>query len=67
MVYDKPIADLIHNAGGPLHIHSHGPLKRCAALFHRIGADVLHPIEAPPMGNVTLREAKGSPAGQGVH
>ncbi len=58
VVYDKPIADLIHNAGGLLHIHSHGPLKDVLPYFIELGADVLHPIEAPPMGNVTLREAK---------
>lgn len=58
VVYDKPIADLIHNAGGLLHIHSHGPLKGLLPYFIELGADVLHPIEAPPMGNVTIGEAK---------
>lgn len=56
--YDKPIADKIHNAGGRLHIHCHGPLKLVLDGFLEIGADVLHPIEPPPMGNVTAAEAR---------
>ena len=56
--YDKPIADKIHNAGGRLQIHCHGPIKLVLDGFLDIGADVLHPIEPPPMGNVTAAEAR---------
>jgi len=56
--YDKPIADKIHNAGGRLQIHCHGPIKLVLDGFLEIGADVLHPIEPPPMGNVTAAEAR---------
>lgn len=56
--YDKPIVDLIHDYGGFIHIHSHGPIKGVLQYFIEIGADMLHPIEAPPMGNVTIQEAK---------
>jgi hypothetical protein len=56
--YDKPIADLIHEAGGRLHIHCHGRLKAVLPAFLEIAPDVLHPVEAPPMGDVTAAEAK---------
>ena len=58
VVYDRPIAELIHNAGGYLHIHCHGPLKNLLPYFIEIGADIVHPIEPPPLGDVTPAMAK---------
>lgn len=48
----------IHAAGGLLHIHCHGPLAAVLEDFIEIGANCLHPLEAPPMGDVTIEEAK---------
>ncbi len=62
--YDKPVIDLVHEAGGRMHIHCHGRLK---AVFHgllEMGADVLHPIEPPPMGDMTAGEAKALARGR---
>ena len=56
--YNKPIIDLIHNAGGRIHIHCHGSVKQVFQGFVDMGADVLHPFEPPPMGNITASEAK---------
>lgn len=56
--YDKPIIDLLHNAGGRVHIHCHGRIKKVLTGFLKMGVDVLHPFEAPPMGDVTPSEAK---------
>jgi len=56
--YDKPIIDLIHNAGGRVHIHCHGSLNQVLDGFIDMGTDVLHPIEAPPMGDIRAAEAK---------
>jgi hypothetical protein len=56
--YDKPVIDLIHQAGGRVHIHCHGSLKRVLPGFLEMGVDVLHPIEPPPMGDATAAEAK---------
>lgn len=56
--YDKPIVDLIHQAGGRIHIHSHGRIRQVFQGFLDFGADVLHPIEGPPMGDITMAEAK---------
>ncbi len=56
--YDKPIIDLIHNAGGRIHIHCHGSIRKVFREFVNMGVDVLHPFEAPPMGDITPIEAK---------
>jgi uroporphyrinogen-III decarboxylase len=54
----KQITKCIHAAGGLVHVHSHGPLNIILEQFGEMGSDVLHPIEAPPMGNVELADAK---------
>jgi len=46
--YDKPLIDLIHEAGGRVHVHCHGSIRRVFQGFLDLGADVLHPIEPPP-------------------
>ena len=56
--YDKPIIDLIHNAGGRVHIHCHGSIKNVLQGFVDMGTDVLHPFEPPPQGDILPREAK---------
>ena len=56
--YDRRITDIIHEAKGRIHIHSHGSVKTVLDGFIELGADVLHPFEAPPMGDITPREAK---------
>ncbi len=56
--YDKPIIDLIHEAGGRIHIHCHGSIKKVLQGFVEMGVDVLHPFEAPPMGDIAAAEAK---------
>ncbi len=56
--YDKPIIDMIHDAGGRVHVHSHGAIKRVFDGFLEMGADVLHPFEGPPQGDILPREAK---------
>jgi len=56
--YDKPIFDLVHDAGGRVHVHCHGSLSLVFQEFIAVGTDVLHPVEAPPMGDMTASEAK---------
>lgn len=56
--YDKPIMDLIHEAGGRVHVHCHAGMKKVIQGFVDEGVNVLHPFEAPPMGDITPREAK---------
>jgi len=62
--YDKPIVALIHNAGGRIHVHCHGSIKKVFQGFLDMGVDVLHPFEAPPMGDVASGEAKSLARGR---
>jgi len=56
--YDRPIVELAHAHGCLLYVHCHGFLNAVIGHFADMGVDILHPIEAPPMGDITLAEAK---------
>jgi len=58
VAFDKRILGRIHDAGGLVHVHCHGSLAGLLEGFVEMGANCLHPVEAPPMGNVTAAEAK---------
>jgi uroporphyrinogen-III decarboxylase len=62
--YDEPIIAVIHEMQGRIHIHCHGSVKKVLPGFIAMGTDVLHPIEPPPMGDITAREAKGLARGR---
>ncbi len=62
--YDKPIFDLLHEAGWRAHVHCHGKISKVFADFVAIGCDVIHPVEAPPMGDLPAGEAKRIAAGK---
>jgi len=64
VTYDRPILDLIHEAGGRVHVHCHGSMSKVMQGFVEMGADVLHPFEAPPMGDITPAQAKGVARGK---
>ncbi|HHV95602.1 MAG TPA: hypothetical protein GXX37_03865 [Clostridiaceae bacterium] len=54
---DKPMMDMIHEAGGNIWIHCHGKVGRLIKRFADMGCDVLNPIEPPPMGDISLEDA----------
>lgn len=54
---DKPLIDIVHNAGGRIWVHCHGKMRPVIGRFANMGVDVLNPIEPPPMGDVTMAEA----------
>jgi hypothetical protein len=56
-LFDKPIIDEIHNAGGRVWVHCHGKMGPVLERFVDMGVDVLNPVEPPPMGDVTLQQA----------
>ncbi|MBN1674659.1 MAG: hypothetical protein JXR37_26680 [Kiritimatiellae bacterium] len=56
---DKPLIDLIHDAGGHVWVHCHGKMRPVLRRFVDMGVDVLNPIEPPPMGDITMAEAFG--------
>jgi len=56
--FNTPMFELIHEFGGKVIVHHHG---NTGALLERIadmGADGIHPIEEPPVGDCTLAKAK---------
>ncbi|HIE53013.1 MAG TPA: hypothetical protein EYP85_14780 [Armatimonadetes bacterium] len=55
---EQPITQLLHDHGCLLHVHCHGPMEAILEEFVALGTDCLHPLEAPPMGDITLAEAK---------
>ena len=56
---DKPLIDMIHDAGAHVWVHCHGKMRAVLQRFVEMGVDVLNPIEPPPMGDVTMAEAFG--------
>lgn len=62
--YDKPLLDLVHEAGGRVHIHCHGSIRKVLHGFVEMGTDVLHPFEAPPLGDITPAQAKEAVRGR---
>jgi hypothetical protein len=62
--YDKQIIDLVHDAGGRVHVHCHGSIRNVFQGFLDMGADVLHPFEPPHLGDITASEAKALARGR---
>jgi uroporphyrinogen-III decarboxylase len=56
--YDQPVHDLIHEAGGSVWLHCHGKMNLVLERFADEGIDCLNPMEPPPMGDVTIAEAR---------
>ena len=54
--YDRPLVELIHRYGGFVRYHCHGPIRRILDEFLSLGVDMTDPCEAPPNGDLTLRE-----------
>lgn len=54
--YDKPICDLIHNAGGYVWVHCHGKVAHLVGRYIEMGVDILNPLEPPKNGDINLRE-----------
>lgn len=56
--YDRRLVELIHRRGSWAAIHCHGRLNGVLEKIADLGADALHPCEAPPMGDVPLAEVR---------
>lgn len=56
--YDRPLIDLVHEAGGMVWCHCHGNMAQVLEKFaDDLHIDCLQPIEPPPIG-IPLAEAK---------
>jgi uroporphyrinogen-III decarboxylase len=56
--FAAPIFELIHKHGGKVHLHHHGYIKDLLPIIADMGADAIHPIEEPPVGDCWMGEAK---------
>ena len=56
--YDKVTNKLIHDAGGIVRHHAHGPVFTHLEHWADMGIDSLEPMELPPLGDTDLGKAK---------
>jgi len=62
--YSQPLCELIHHYGGHVIVHHHGRARAVLEQIVSAGADGIHPIEEPPVGDMPLAEAKELIAGR---
>lgn len=55
---DKRFTDTIKQAGKLIWVHCHGKMGPVLRGFMEMGVDCLNPFEPPPMGDLTLRQAR---------
>ncbi len=56
--YDKEIVRLLHRYGGKARLHSHGKVKNVLDLILKMDIDAIDPLEPPPDGDITLKQAR---------
>ena len=56
--YVADMTVLIHRYGGLVRVHSHGKIQKVLDMILSCGADAIDPCEAPPDGDITLKEVK---------
>jgi hypothetical protein len=56
--FDGPLIELIHEHGSWALVHCHGRLGGVLERIADLGAEAVHPCEAPPSGDVPLSEVK---------
>jgi len=62
--YIRDMTELIHRYGGLVRIHCHGKVDKALDDILSSGADALDPCEAPPSGDISLRELKNKVEGR---
>ncbi len=56
--YDRKINDAVHAAGGRHRAHCHGKSGDFLEIFADMGIDSLEPLEPPPYGDNSIKQAK---------
>lgn len=56
VAYDRPVVELIHRYGGYVRYHCHGPIANILDDMLALGVDMTDPCEAPPSGDISLRQ-----------
>ncbi|MGI5959189.1 MAG: uroporphyrinogen decarboxylase family protein [Massiliimalia sp.] len=60
------MVDLIHSYGKKVRIHSHGRIGQVLDMILDTGTDAIDPCEAPPDGDISLKDVKKKAAGRAV-
>ena len=55
--FAKELTAMVHDGGKHVIQHFHGQIKHILPWFVEMGADAVHTIESPPVGNCTITEA----------
>ncbi len=61
---DQKTMQMVHERGNLVHVHCHSDLNQSLDGLVRLGVNCLHPVEAPPMGDIELADAKRRLAGK---
>lgn len=56
--YDRELVELLHRYGGKARLHSHGKVKDVLDFILKMEIDAIDPLEPPPDGDITLKEAR---------
>jgi len=62
--YDSKLIKLIHDSGGIVYEHMHGNTMDVIDKKIKMGADAMGPFEAPPAGDITLKEVRDKLSGK---
>ena len=62
--YEAEIIRRAHEAGALVHVHCHGNVRSTLEAVIKRGGDFFEPMEPPPDGDITMREAKAFAAGR---
>jgi len=56
--YEKPLWDLVRQAGQIVWVHCHGRIRTVIDKYIAAGVQMLDPVEPPPQGDIHIAEAK---------
>jgi len=56
--YDKELISLLHKYGAKARLHCHGKIKSVLQSFLKMEIDATDPLEPPPDGDITIKEAR---------
>lgn len=60
--YEAPLWKMVREAGGIVWVHCHGKVATVLNRFMENGVQMLDPVEPPPQGDITIKEAKARAA-----
>ncbi len=56
--YDSRLVELVRRYNCLVRVHCHGKIKDTLPKLLKMGVDLVNPVEAPPSGDIELREAR---------